>query len=314
MPTLNDLNKSSAHLSNLSVQVANEFTDFIAEKVFPVLQVQHDRGNYYTFDNNALRIDNDERGETARANRVDFGLTSTSYGPLVEHSLEHWIDDNIMAEAGDGIEPVANAVKFLTHKLYVARESALGTTLGSTSSVTNNTTLSGTSQWSDHTNSTPFTDIQTGVSSVIQNSGHKPNMLVMGQQVWDQVVNHPDLVERVKYTYGNTSNKMSITPEELGGILGMNVLVGSTIKNTADEGASDSLSFNWGKDCLVMYVTPTPGLMTATAGYLFQKGNPLSVDTYRDEAHKSTVVRITNKYLQNIVSQGAMYLIDATVA
>ena len=314
MPTLQDLNLSSAHLSNLSVQVSNEMEGLISEKVFPTLQVAKDRGNYYTFDNNMLRIDNSERGEGSRANRVDYGLTSTSYGPLVEHSLEHWIDDAITDQAADGIEPIANAVKFLTQKLHVIKENKLGTFLGATGNVTNNTTLSGTGQWSDATNSTPFDDIQTGVSSVVQNSGHKPNTLVMGQEVWDQLVNHPDLVERVKYTYGNLSNKMSITPDELGGILGMNVLVGSSVYNNADEGASDSLAFNWGKDCLAMYVSPTPGLMTVSAGYHLQLGDARKVDTYRDDAHKSTIVRITDKFEQKVVSQGALYLINAAVA
>jgi hypothetical protein len=314
MPTLNDLNLSSAHLSNLSVQVSNELEGLIAEQVFPTLQVKADRGNYYTFDNNMLRIDNSERGEGARANRVDWGLSSTAYGPLVEHSLEHWIDDQIMSQAVSGLEPVANAVKFLTQKLHIVKENKLGAYLGSTGNVTNNTTLSGTDQWSDFTNSDPYDDIQVGASSVIKNSGHRPNMLVMGQLVWDKLVNHPDLVERVKYTWGNTANKMTITPEELGGMLGMKVLVGSSVYNNADEGAADSLAFNWGKDALVMYVTPTPGLMSVTAGYHLQLGEARKVETYRDEPHKSTIVRITDKFEQKVVAQGALYLIDAAVA
>ena len=312
MPTQTDLSLDTVQLSNLSIQLSPTLDGYLAETIFPVFQVDKKDGNYYVFDNAHFRIDNAVRAAGGRANRADYGLTTASYGPLEDFEYETPLDDFMVQQSP--IDLAAAAVKFVTKKMLTFKEDKLSTLLGSTANVTQNTTLSGTSQWSDHTNSTPFTNIQTAISTCISGSGVKPNTFWCGQQVWDQLVNHPDLVERVKYTYGNTANKMSITPEELGNILGLRVLVGSQIKESADEGATSSKAFIWGKKAWVSYIDSAPSLMGMTAGLHFQLSNARKVDTYRDDAIRSNVIRIVDFFNPKIVSTGAIYLIADAVA
>lgn len=313
MPTLTDLSLDTVQLSNLSVKVGAELTDFIAEKVFPVIPVAKKDGYFYTFSNDHLRVEEAERAASGRANRVDYGMSTTAYGPLVDFEYEMPVDDHVAQQSP--IDLVAAAVRQVTERMAIFKEDKLATLLNNTSNVTNNTTLTGTNQWTDATNSDPFGDIQTGASSVIQNSGRKPNVLFMGQASWNKFSQHPDVIERVKHIWGGSTLKsVRITEEEATKLLGMQVMVGSSIKNSADEGAADSLGFIWPDSCWVAYVTPSPGLMTATAGYHFTLENAKKVDTYRDDSIRSNVVRMVDYFNPKIVSVGAIYLIKDTNA
>jgi hypothetical protein len=99
--------------------------------------------------------------------------------------------------------------------------------------------------------------------------GYPANTLVISEPVWLKLVDHPDLVDRVKY--GQTNGGPSrITREALAAILEIDrILVMGSIENTAGEGAAASHSFIGGKNALLCNVATNPGLLTPSAAYTF---------------------------------------------
>ena len=63
-----------------------------------------------------------------------------------------------------------------------------------TSTITNNTTLSGTSQWSDYTNSDPIAAIDDAKESVRKASAKKPNSIFMSRPVFVKLKRHPKVI------------------------------------------------------------------------------------------------------------------------
>lgn len=313
MPTPTDLSLDTVQLSNLSIAASNELQGFIAEKVFPVLPVSKKDGYFYVWGDNHLRIEQFERASGGRANRVDNNLTTTAYGPLGDFEAEFPVDDFLAQQSP--IDLMAGAVRHVTEALAIFKEDKLATLINNTSNVTNNTTLTGTDQWSDFTNSDPFDDIQTGISSVAEKSGRMPNYLWMGMDSWNKFSQHPDVIERVKYQWGGSTMKnMRITPNEAGQLLGLTVMIGAGIKNTADEGATTVKDYIWPDSCWIAYVSPTPGLMSQSAGYHFTLENGKKIDTYRDDSIRSSIVRMVDFFNPKIVSTDAIYLIKDTNA
>jgi len=295
-------------LTNLSLRYSNE--EYIAEKVFPTVSVAKKTGFYFKYDKSNLKKAQDERSGVSRANRVDYGMTKVAYGPLVEHSLEMPIEYDVRDQADSPLDPRVDATLALTDRLLINKEDSLASMLNNTSVITQNVTLSGTSQWSDYTNSDPFSDIQTAKDTVQKNGLMAVNTCFMGYEVWSKLQHHPDLLERVKY-----SQKAVLTEDLFASLFGFkNVFIGKAVKNTAADGASDSMTYIWPKSFWVAYITPTPGIRTLSAGYHLQLTNGRVIDRWDEPAVKSEFVRITDYYEAKVVANEAIYLIKNAVA
>lgn len=75
-----------------------------------------------------------------------------------------------------------------------------------------------------------------------------------------------DFLERIKFT-----QTAIVTTELFAAVLGVRrVLIGGAIQNNAIEGATDDLQFIFGKNLLVVYSAPSPGILTPSGGYTFE--------------------------------------------
>src|SRR3954451_22836411 len=90
---------ADAILSNISVAYENK--TYIADTIFPELQVKNKTGLYFVYDKSKFRLVNDYRAPGTRAQQVELGLTQASYGPLLEHALEQKIEWNVRDEQTD---------------------------------------------------------------------------------------------------------------------------------------------------------------------------------------------------------------------
>lgn len=294
-------------LSNVSIRYSNE--SYIADQIFPVMRVSKQTGKYYVYDKANLRVDATLRAAGAGANEVDFGLSTVSFA-CEDHALKSFVPDEIQEQADAALNPLADETEMLTDKMMLDRENALATIITSTSNLTNNTTLSSTAQWSDYVNSDPIGDVRTGRTTVHSNTFKKPNTLILGKQVFDYLVDHPDIVERVKYSAMGV-----ITAELLARVFQVErVLVGEAGKNGAVEGQTDSLSYVWGKDAIVAYIAPNVTIKSLTLGITFAYGNR-EVKRWYEQDREGTYVRVgKDNYVHKIVAVGAGYLIKTAVA
>ena len=150
-----------------------------------------------------------------------------------------------------------------------------------------------------------------------------PNKLVLTQPVMDALVDHPDIVDRVKYATSTTANPAMVNEQTLAALFGLDeIVVSRAIENTAAQGATASHSFIGGKKALLCYAAPTPSLMTPTAGYQFSwsgfmgQTNAFGVATkrfYIDEK-ESTRVEGQAAFDMKLVSADMGYFWDTIVA
>lgn len=294
-------------LSNVSIKYMND--TFIADQLFPIVPVSKQTGKFYVYDKANLRINQTTRAAGSGANEIDFGLSTSSFS-CDDHALKEFVADEIQDQADAALNPLVDATETVTEQLLLDREQTLSTLLSATANLTQNTTLATTAQWSDYSNSDPIGDVRTARTTIHQNTFKKPNTMVMGKQVFDMLIEHPAIIERIKY-----SQLGVVTEELLARVFQVEkVIVGEAGSNTAAEGQADSMSYIWGKNAWLMFVTPSVGLKRLTLGYTFTYSTRI-VKRWRDEDREGTYVRIGNdNYVQKIVAATAGYLIKNAIA
>lgn len=291
------------YLTNFSRRISNE--GFIAEQCCTVVPVRKDSDLFATYSNDHLRVVNDKRAPGSPPNEVDYETGSDTYR-LVEHTLRDSVPDEERDNADAPFAPYEDAVIGLQERIRIRLEKEAASLFFGASNWSFTETLSGSDQW-DNEGSDPFSVIEDAKSSVLSRALRKPNVIIVGQEVFGKLVNHPKIVERVKYTSSN-----SITPEMLARLFDVEqFLVGSAVENAAKEGQEDNLTYIWGKHCFVGYRAPRPSLRRVTAVSLFRNRNFPRVERYRhpDPGAKATYVSYGDKWDIRKVADGAGFLI-----
>lgn len=301
-------------LTNVSQAYRNDPTMFIAEQVAPPVPVSKKNFNIYFYGKeNLKKVVDDTRTRFGATKQAQQSVSSKPFGPLRGHELMDGIDfdQDVMTEAPLDFE--IDIVNFLSEQMAITKEVAVATLMSSTSNLTQNTTLSGTSQWSDYANSTPFEDLKTA-SQQQRLFGLRPaNTMWMSFYTFSVLQQHPDLVERVKYsTLGILTQEMMQNLFSQFGIT--RLIVSSAVYDTAGEGLTASNSFIWGKHVWLGYITPTPGLRTVNGAYTFTLENGRYVDSWFDQLKKTKWIRNNDYYIPQLVGPEAFYLILNAVA
>lgn len=292
----------------------------IADLVLPQIPVVAEQGTYYVRDKANLRpIDAGPRADKAPAAEVNYGLSSATYG-IEYFDQKYLLSDRERANFALGADAAEQAaVATLMDTLLLFKEQAAAALVFATGSyaATNYTTLSGTSQWSDASASTPLSDIETGMALVATNASKMDEELsvTMGDAVWRKLRSHPSVVARFQYTAGGGITKTQLA--QLIGIKPENLHVGASRYNSADEGQTDALSNVWGKHFLVHYTDPAPrGLDALTLGGTITKKDNLGVQvtTWRQNDPPGDYYRVAACWDQKIMAADVGYLIYNAVA
>jgi hypothetical protein len=300
-------------LTNVAIGYQN--AAYIAELLFPTIPVKFQSGKHFVYDQGRFRVVPTKRSSGANSQEMQLKLTTGNPYFCEDHALKQFVLDEDVDNAQTPTDPFTDATENLMDLHLVARENEVATLITSTSNLTNNVTLSGTSQWSDYSNSDPFADIELGKQTVHANIHQTPNILVIGKQAWDKLKLHPALIERIKYT-----GRGPLTTDMVASLFELDqILVGGAAKNTAKEGQTDATSYIWGKDAVLLYKPARVAPKTIALGltYVWQ-GKTLQVERLRgtdEEDRKGTNVRAGNWYYDtNIVAASAGYLLKSVVA
>ncbi len=279
-PTLRDVHVNQP-LSNISIGFQN--AAYIAEQVLPVVQVEKKSDVYFSFDKGVWYRDRAKpRAPGTRAQRGDYSITTASY-ICISDALAKSIPDEVRANVDQPLNPDVEATEFVTDALLLGLEIRVADVV--TASANWSQAASPATQWDSDT-SDPVRDVDTAVNGVVSRIGRLPNVGVMSWDIWRNLKQHPDLLDRVKHTRPGA-------PIELTDIAQWfnleRVLLGTAIKNTAQEEAAESMSYVWGENFWVGFVPATAALMTPAAGYTFVWGNRV-VSRFREDQEKSDVV------------------------
>lgn len=275
-PTPSDVHVN-APLTNISIAFLQSADAFIADQVFPNIPVGKQSDRYYTYDRGMFNRDEmAKRAPGTESAGVEYTVDNTPTYYCDVWSLHHDIPDERRANADSVIRPDREATELLTHKNLIKKESEFVSTFFTTSVWT--TDVAGVAAtptaaqfifWSDGTNGTPIEDIEAAKIVVGASTGFEPNTLVLGREAWSTLKNHPDIVDRIKY--GQTAPGPAIVSlNTVAQVFELDrILVSRSISNTAAEGVANVHAYIAGDNALLCYVTPTPGLMTPSAGYTF---------------------------------------------
>jgi hypothetical protein len=313
-PTLSDVHVDAA-LTDLSVRFSQSADMFVADQVFPKVGVQHRSDIYYTYDRSFwYKSDAQLRGPGAESAGSGWEISTDSFSCDV-YALHKDIDDQTRANADSQLALDSDASEFLTQHMLQRREQAWVSTFFTSGVWT--TDITPTNTWDDYANGNPIDDLRLGIITMMEQTAYKPNTLVLGPHVWNKLQDHPDFLERIKYT-----ERAIMGTELLASMLNLKkVLIAESVRNTANEGETASYSFNYGKNALLLHVADSPGLNKPSAGYTFKwnglfggGSNGIRIKRFRLERNASDRIESEEALDQKLVSADLGYFFNAAVA
>ena len=300
-------------LSNISMGYKNG--NYIADSIFPLVRSEKQSNKYFIWPKDKwfrnyvhLRAPGDTYPEG------DLTLSNTSFFCDTYH-LAFPLNDEEMANQDAGVQLESTGAEWLADQFMLNREAKIIADFFKTGVWANETTLSGTDRWSDMENSDPFSDILTATQTIQKSTGRKPNKLVLGPEVRDQLAQHPLLLELYKYT-----SVPILSDQQIAAALKIpEVVVGEAIDNTAAEGDSFSGEYMWGKNAMLIFTPATPGLRVASAGYTFwwdmgTGGLVVPITRIREDNRDRDLLRGKHSFDQKATATDLGYIILTAVA
>lgn len=282
--------------------------ELVGETLMPTVEIEKEAGKIPTFGRLAFRLPSTVRNLRGSSNRLDPEDIGAIDVALEEHDVEYAIDYREENEAIFSLRQFA--LNTTQDVIALGREKAVAAlALNESRYETNNKiTLSGTSQFS-HKEADIFKVFDTAIRAVKRAIGRKPNVCVISGDVWAVLKEHPQLMEKIKY-----SQTAIVTPELFAKLIGIDtVKIGEAVY---EEGGQ--LKDIWSKDIVVAYVAPRSTERKGTVyepsyGYTVRRQKGLFVDTYKESGGKIEVVRTTDIHKPHLVGAAAGYLIKAAV-
>jgi hypothetical protein len=314
-------------LTNLSVQYAQALDKFKADDLAPIHAGDNKTDSFFVFTKDAwFRDEMKVRGPGAEAVEAGYGISTDTYG-CIPYAVRKAISDQTRANEDSPLNSDRNAMQFVTRLERIRREKAfVSTCFVSTAWTTTRTGVAGApsgvqfKQWSDAA-STPIEDVQGWCTLVELLTGFRPNVLCIGQQVWDALKNHPDLIDRLKYGGQLQGNLAKVTPDMVAALFELEeICVMSAVENTAAEGATWSGSYIAGKKGLLQYRDKTAAVEAVTAVKTFTWRRYLSADVgfrikkYRLEQFEADYVEIQSAFVHKVIAADLGIFLDTMVA
>ncbi|MDQ0825417.1 hypothetical protein QFZ60_001590 [Arthrobacter sp. B2I5] len=296
-------------LTNVANAYVNADTSFIANLLMPTVPVKTRTFLVPQINFNLQLPTNSLRTGGSLAKSVSYTTEFKPANPLLEHSLSDQVYADDYNQTDDPFKPESDAVENIMHKMQLIDEAEMAKTVTNTSIITNNRTLSGTAQWNDSA-SNPIADILTGIKA---RAFRQFNTIAMGYETFFAIATHPSVLDIYKYAVGGT-----VTSDQVLNLFRpygiTNLLIGDARYDTSVEGLAQTFAPIWGKDVVLAYVTPRPGLKEINGGYKFQLDGGRFVTREEKKNPLLTEVVAHDYYNYQILMPEAFYVIKNAVA
>lgn len=269
-PTATDVHVDTV-LTNLSVAFMQDAQGYVADQIFPVVPVQKQSGKYFSYDRgDFLRSEMKRRAPGTESEGGGYRVSQDSYYADV-WALHYDLDEQTRANYDEPLNAEDDAQAYLSTQALLRKDKEWVTSFFTTGLWTGDQTgvnsAPGANQflrWNVAL-SAPIASLRAQMLAIQLRTGFRPNTLVIGQEVWNVLADHPDFIERVKY-----SERAIIGPDLLAAVLEIDkVLVVTAVENSAAEGQTAAYAAIAGKHAWLGYVAPNAGLRTPSAGYTF---------------------------------------------
>jgi len=301
-------------LTQISLAFVNK--EYVADRILPTVpNLKDDTGLIGAYGNEHMRIYSSKRAlYDTNQKRIEWSVNLDARYNINYYDLENYLPDRLVEQTRLPFDARRDATILVQQALMLEREKALADLMGDTAVLTQNTTLSGTSQWNDYANSTPEVDIITAKTAVFNATGLEANRVVMSRAVVEVLRLHPFFVDQVRgVRLPSNDDVVNI----LKGFFGFEeVVIGRAKYVSSVEGQTDVLADVWGKNFIVYYAPSTPSLFAKSFGYSFQLANRnWSVRTRREPiADEGELIKVQHARDDKVLTATAAYLIKNAIA
>lgn len=304
-----------AILTNISVAYMQQAANFVAPQIFPIVPVDKKSDKYFTYTKNDwFRDEAQLRADGTESAGGGYNISTSSYSADV-WAFHKDVGDQVRANADAPINPDREAAEFVTNRLLMKMETQFMATYFGTSVWADDYTP--TNLWDDYTASDPINDIETAKQEILSNTGYEGNTLLLGYAVFKALKNHPDIVDRVKYTSSQT-----VTSDMLARMFEVDrVVVAKSVKATNNEGGTEAYAFNAGKHALLVHSAKTPGLLQPSGGYVFSwtgvsqgLGSTIGTSRFRMDSLKADRIEGEMGFDMKVVAADLGYFFSGAVS
>ena len=308
MPRLSNIRMVDPVLTQLAIGYGSNMFG-AAEALFPLVDTDKEGGKIPKFGMDHFRIYNTERALRAKSNRMQASSIGEVDVVLDEHDLEYPIDYRENAEAAFPLR--AHGTNMVTQGIQLRREKYCADMAQNPANyaASNKITLSGTSQFTDGSNSDPEGVVDDGKEAIRKAIAKDANTMVIGPSTWKVLKRHPKMRELL-----STASKRLIRLEDLQDIFEIeNILIGKTVFAGDNDTTVSDL---WSDNIVLAYVPKAQAniersLYEPSFGYTLRKKGSLQIDS-RTEDGKIELIRQTDIYRPYLLGATAGYLISDT--
>jgi hypothetical protein len=291
-------------LTNISVAWPNAAG--VGENLAPSVRVRKQSDKYYVFGREGwvLEPGSDVRAPGGEANEIP-GLTvaTTPYFAL-EHALQIAVTDEERENADSPLSPDRDGTELVTAKVLLQRELILKSlvTTAANYATGHSVDLGATFQWDTYATSNPIADVKLARTTIHSKIFLEPNYAVIPWAVMTALEDHPDFIERIKYSQTGVVSQDLIS--SLFNI--QSITVPGMGYNTAPMGTTESLAYLWGDNVIVAYVPQRAGLRVPAFMYeftwVYPGGQTQVVERWREQRRRSDVIRVSRRYEYRLIA------------
>lgn len=290
-------------------------TGYISESLFPKVQVVQKSGKLGKYGMDHIRIEGSFVGGRGGFRRVESITRSTQTYNIESHGLEELVTEDDYRNVELPFEAEKDVTMGVTSLIWTEKEKILADSLANTSVVTQNVTLSGTSQFSDYVNSDPISRFSTARAAIKSGCGAAPNVVFMDWTVKNKLKFHPQLLDMLGFKQARPGG---LNDSELAMALDVQkVIVADASYNSAKEGQTATLAPIWGKHLWFAVLPETAAVRQISAGYYFTLTGKTPRKVYKyavNNPPESNAILVKDDYDYILSNTGAIYLIKDAIA
>lgn len=305
--------------SFLEFDLESEKNGYVATKVFPVVEVMKQAGNFGKIPIEQLL----QARETGRApgggySRGNFTFDDDVFA-TVEHGAEEVVDDRQAKMYSDYFvaEQIATLRAF-SAVLRNAEQRVADAVFNSTTWNGASLTTAPTNEWDDATNAVPVTDVEAAVQKIYDNSGLWANALIVNRKVFRNLRLCNQIRDRIESSgAGRPSTAQDITVDMLKAVFDLDhIIVAGTSKNGAKEGQAASPTQIWsGEYAMVCKIATSNDMSEPCIGRIFhwsEDGSSIggTVEEYREEKVRGKIIRVRHDVDEMVLYPQAGHLLS----
>lgn len=272
MPEMNNMGHIDRALTNISVAYMQGADAFIADKVFPIVNVTKRSDTYFIYDKGDMfRNEVQERGRGAESAGGEWNLKEADPYFCRRYAYHYDITEEERVNYDKPIDVERDTAEWLAQKMLLRREVDFNNKFFRTGVWSKDITADGTTikKWTDPA-SDPIKMVNDQMLEMAENTGLRPNFAIMSPDVFYALKNHDAIMDRIKYTQkGIITLDLIASLFEVDKIFVPWGIVNAGPQTPGYDDVKTDMNFLYKGQMLLGYRTARPSLKRASAGYIF---------------------------------------------